>query len=129
MAIKTGFGTTITFGTSAFSFELTDVQGSDNDKREVIDSTHMGTSGGYVTKDPWDLRDGGSINVEGHFTGAQNPPSGAAKETITVDWGGTAKTWAFTGFMRNFVPKAPLRDKMTFSAVLEVAGAITKTVS
>jgi|TARA_R110000824_G_scaffold188467_3_gene369823 hypothetical protein len=128
MAADLGTGTTMTFGTSAFAFELLDVSGSGNDTREAIQTSHMGTTGNHVFI-PSDLADGGEFSVEGHYGGLVSPPSagGTAVETITIAWGGTTDTWAFSGFMTEFSPSAPLEDKMTFSSTIKVAGVITKS--
>jgi hypothetical protein len=131
MAADLGTGTTVTFGTSSFSFDLLDVSGSGNDSREAIQTSHMGTTG-YHSYIPGDLMDGGEFTVEGHFGAAEQPPTGngatgSTGETITFDWGGSGNTWAFTGFMTEFTPGATIEDRMTFSATIKVAGVITKS--
>jgi hypothetical protein len=127
MACDLGTGTTITFGTSSFAFELLEVNES-GESREAIDCTHMGTSATRAFV-PGDLTDGGSITVRGHYTGAQDPPIDAAAETITIDWGGSGLTCAFSGFMTNFAAGAQIEEKMEFTAEIKVAGAITRTTS
>ena len=37
----------------------------------------------------------------------------------------TPATWAFSGFMVEYAPKAPLKDKMTATIKIKVSGAIT----
>ena len=124
MAADLGTATTVTFGTSAFAFELLDVSGSGNLSREAIDVTHMGSSS-FRAFMPSDLKDGGEFSLQGHYGGLASPPVASTGETITIAWGGTTDTWAFPGFMTEYTPGAPLEDKMTFSATIKVAGAIT----
>jgi hypothetical protein len=115
--------------TSSFTAEWMNVDGSDNDSREDIDTTYLGTTGGYRTYMPGDLLDGGEFTAVMHWTGAEDPPTDQAAEVITIDWAGSGKTWAFSGYMKNCTPAVPLGDKMTAVATFKIAGAITKTTA
>lgn len=129
MAIDLANGTTITFGTSSFTAEILSIESSGTDGADDIETTHLGTSGGYKTYQAGDLREGGEYTITGHFTGQQKSP-GTTSETITIAWGGTAYTTAFSGYFKSFERSAPgPNEKMTFSAVLKVAGAPTHTTS
>lgn len=123
MATDIGTGTTVTFGTSAFSFDLLAVNW-DGITREVVNTSHMGTTTAH-TKMPTDLKDSGQIQVEGAYIATLDPPIDAAAETITIAPAGGGNTWAASAFMTNFSIGIPLEDKMTFSATLEVTGDIT----
>ncbi len=128
MAVDLGTGTTLTFGTSSFTIDVMSVDGSGNETREAIRTSHMGTTGTH-TYTPSDIMDGGTFTVEGNFDGTQDPPTSGAVETITIDWGGSGYTWAFDGFITEFSPSAPFEDKMSGSFTIQVAGAITKVTS
>lgn len=137
--VECATGTTITFGTSAFTANLMKV-GWKGIKRGSIDTTHMGTavvSGtkfGDRTYIPTTLSDPGEIDIEIHFNPDKLPPIDKAAETITVTFPlatglATAPTWAGTGFMTEFSFEAPLEDKMTGTGKLKMSGNITITVA
>ena len=123
-----GTGTTITFGTSGFSANIMSVDGP-GITREAIETTHMGTTTAK-TFIPADLIDGGEMSFTMQFDGALDPPTDAAAETITIDWGGagTGEKWTFSGFMTGFNPSSPLEELMTASATLKVTGDVTVAV-
>lgn len=125
MATNIGTGTTVTFGTSAFTFDLLSVNW-DSIAREAINTSHMGTTGAHTFM-PTDLVDNGEIQIEGAFIGNLDPPIDGAVETITVNvaGAGAGHQWAASGFMTNFSLGIPLEEKMTFTATLKVSGAIT----
>ena len=139
MSVDLGTGTTIVFGTSGFTAEITDISWS-GISREIIDTTHLGTSPasgseiGSKTFLAGDLTDPGEISLEGHFDPDQIPPLEAAAETVTITFplpvgGTTAATWAASCQLTSYDPSIPLEDKMTFSATLKVVGPITVTAS
>ena len=80
----TFFGATLTLATSATSFEI--MEGSkDASSVEVIDTSYIGTTGGYRTKIPGDLIDGGAYT----FTVLYDPNEGetdfvGVRQTCTV---------------------------------------------
>jgi len=122
---NTGNGTTITFGTSSFSANLLSVGGPGR-SRGSIETSHMGTTTSH-TFIPDDLVDNGEVSLEFEFNGYDTPPINGAVETITIAWGGTGDTWAFSGFMTNYEPSAAMGDRMTATATLKVTGDITIT--
>lgn len=124
MAADTGFGITITFA-SGFFAQIRNVDGPDM-SREAINTSHAGTTGGYMTKILADLADGGTIDVDLIFDPDEDPPIDSAAEPVTIAYPNTA-TWAFSGGLTNFRPTAPYDDLMTATATLTVCGAITVT--
>ncbi len=132
--IDVGTGTTISFGTSGFSAYILEV-GGPGISREVVDTTHMGTTGGKTYR-PGDLYDGGELSLSVAFDGSISPPmlAGEQPETITVTWPipaglSTGAIWSFSGFMSNYTPTSPIEDKMTASVTVKVTGSITLTAA
>lgn len=96
--------------------------------REVVETTHMGTTGAR-TYTPGTLYDPGEISIEILFDPEQDPvtPITAAAETVTVTYADAApaSTMACSGFMTNFAITGPLEDRMTATATLKLSGART----
>ena len=120
-----GFGTRITFA-SGFMAEIDEVQGP-GFKRASIETDHMLTPSGWITRQPSDRKDPGVVKVKICFNPDTTPPITNAAETITVTWpipaGKTnGATWACSGFMTEFEPTAPKDGKMTGAATLEFSG-------
>lgn len=128
-AVDVGTGATITFGTSGFTAQITDIS-IDGIERESIDTTHLGTtaSGGVGSKTyiPADLSDAGEVSIEGHFNPDTDPPIEEPAEIITITFDEGA-TWVGTGFMTAFNFDVPLEDKMTFSATIKFSGEVAIT--
>lgn len=127
---KTGLGTTLGFGTTvAWSPDYLSVAGP-NVSRGALQTSHLGTSGGYHTFDPNDLADGGEYTAEFFWDEADGfPPVIAAKETITVTNNDTgAATEAFSGFVTGFDgPTRTIGSLKMATLTIKVAGAITFT--
>lgn len=123
-----GTGTTITFGTSAYTAELLDITWSDF-SREAIGTAHMGSTPSQSFL-PGDLYDGGVITAEFHFKTNATPPITGAKETITITFplvgAGDAATWSASGFVTGFEFNDPLEDKMTATMTIKVSGDVTQ---
>ena len=115
-------GMTVVFGTSAFSAQILDIR-PPGAKRGEIDTSHMGTSVNK-TFTPEDFVDRGEMEMDIHFNPDTTPPIAAAAETITITFPAAA-TWAFTGFVTEYMPDAPLNNKMTATVKVKVSGAIT----
>lgn len=127
MATGIGTGTTITFGTSAFSADILDVSGP-NLQRGSVDLSHMGTTTAR-TFVPTDLYDGGEVTFDILFDPADAlPPINGDAETITIDPAGVGATdtLQFSGFMTGFEYGFPFEDRMTASVTVKVAGAVAK---
>jgi len=118
-----GYGTTITFGTSSFSANLLSIDGPGLE-RAAINSSHMATASSYMTYIPAALADGGTIDIEFEFNGADSPPITGATETVTIDWASTlgSGSWAFSGFMTNYSPSASVGERMTATATIKCTG-------
>lgn len=88
MAIGTGHGATIAFGTSSFTASFLSI-GSFEQTREALDNSHLGTTN-YRSKTPGDLVEPGEFtlelffNPEDHGTSDDLPPITAAAETVTI---------------------------------------------
>lgn len=122
MAIDTGFGTTLTWGTSSFEaelFELTPPGAS----RESIDTSHMSTESGAKTFIEADLVDWGEATFSIAFDPGEMPPIYAPPETITITFP-DATTWAFSGFVTGYEPTVPMEDKMTADLTVKVTGRV-----
>jgi hypothetical protein len=120
-----GTGVTVTFGTSAFSAQLLDVDWSGR-TRDALKSSHMGTTGTH-TYIPADLKEGGELSMTYHFncTDATETLLGAAAETVTVAWN-TGVSWAASCFCIEVGASAKIGETMTQTIKLKVAGAVTE---
>ena len=127
MAATVGTGATITFSTGFFA-EILAINSADW-SREVIETTHMGTTTAR-TFTPSTLYDSGTFSVELLMVPGTTPvtPMTAAAETVTVTFPdvGTA-TYAASGFMTEFSYSIPLGDRITATASIKFTGAITVT--
>ncbi len=126
-----GTGTTLVFGTSAFSCEILDISGP-NTVRETVDVTHMGSVGAkeFIASS---LVDNGELKVDVLFDPTNNAlldNDGSIAQlenevcTMTFPDGGT--TYAFDCVCTAFEVKTPLEDKMTASATWKISGLITR---
>lgn len=136
-AVDIGTGTTISFGTSGFSAEVTSIKMS-GISRAIIETSHLSTpaatSGtiGSKTFLAGKLSDPGECAIEGHFDADLEPPIEGDPETITITFPkaegeSAASKWEFSGQMTNYEFNGPLEDKMTFSATIKAVGPITVT--
>lgn len=126
-----GTGAVITFGTEAdhaWAAEILSVNGGDI-SREVIETTHMGTTGAKRFM-PGDLYDPGTLDVSVAFLPNDEPPITSAVQVITVTFpvpagGGSGATFIASGFISNFSWAVPLEDKMTADVTIKFTGAAT----
>ena len=119
-----GTGTTILFGTSAFSANLLSIDWSRS--RGFFETSHMGTTVSHAYA-PNDLVDNGEITCEYFFDGGDDPPIDAAAEPITIDWAGEGinNKWAASGFVIAVNPSAPHEDRMVMSMTIKITGGVT----
>jgi hypothetical protein len=123
-----GTGSTITFATSTgFAMRLRDINWGGG-SRPAIDTTHYGSTA--RTKLPGDIVDYGAFEAEFEFDPAAHATAANflltnAEETITINWGGSGNTSAFTGFVSDMSAEAPNEDLMVMRATIVVDGAIT----
>ena len=80
----TGHGATITFGTSGFSANVTNIT-FDEMVRPVVPTSHLATST-YDTSIPGDLVDPGGFTATLQYDPDEQPPITGAAETITVTY-------------------------------------------
>lgn len=126
--VDLGTGASIAFATSAFSAELTAINGSGM-SRASIDTTHLGNTPA-MTFQPGDLVDYGEFEIEIHLNPNNQPPIDQPKETVTITFplfagDTTPATWAASAFMTNFDFTIPLEDKMVATATIKVDGIVT----
>lgn len=119
-----GTATTITFGTSAWTSELLNVDW-DGMARGEVQTSHMGSTG-WHSFIPTDLIDPGGIEVEFHLKDNQVNPCTLVPEVITITTP-SGTTWAASGFATNYRIGLPFEDKMTASMTIKATDAITIT--
>lgn len=130
-AVNVGTGTTITFGTSSWTANVTNLS-HDGNEREAFDTTHLGTAAvganelnnkTYLLSE---VVDGGEITLDAHFNPDDPPPIGDAAETITITFNG-GSTYVFSGGVISNSSAVPNDGLMTQSLTIKVCGAITET--
>jgi len=125
MPADVGTGTTIVFGTSSFSAEVTNLNGTDM-ARSDVETSHMGTTG-YKTYIPGKLLEGGAVEMEISFDADQIPPLAAVAETVTVTFPvptgkASGANVAFSGYINSWSWTDPIEDKMTAEVTVKVDG-------
>lgn len=130
-----GFGCSVTFGTSGHVFRIDSVS-MDGIERAVIETDHMLTTEGWITKQPSDRKNPGRITLNVHHDPSLNWVTllAAAVETITfigpVPAGlSNGATIAATGFAISYTPNIAKDAKMTATLVLELSGKPTITAA
>jgi len=127
-----GTGTTIAFGTSAFTAEILGIKSS-GITRDSYETSDMATTGSK-TKSPKKLVDEGSIDIEFAFDPDAQPPINGPTETVTItfplpDGMVSAATLVGSGFITSFEWGSELEEKMMASATLTWAAAPTWTAA
>ena len=115
-------GITLEFETTAFTFELLDINPATM-HRDSLEDTHQGSPGGWKEFCPSDMIDGGEMTVTGNFDPGEWPPIDQPKEYITITFP-NGDTYRFEGFMTDYAPKASLGEKMTFDATVKISGEV-----
>lgn len=82
MAIDTGHGATITFGTQGGTWRCTRIAGH-AETRPKVNTSYLATTGFGETM-PGDLVECGDFTVQVQFQGSQGLPTMVAAETITI---------------------------------------------
>ena len=129
MAADGAFGTTIVFGTTGWTALITGVN-QDGISRAELDTSHHGTTNGWKTFIPSDLKDAGVVSLEFHFNPDDAPPIDQAAETITITFpvpsGLTnGATFACNGFMNNFTFGTPFEELLVGTSTLKLSGEPT----
>ena len=122
MALQTGNGVTIVFGTSGFTANYTRIGGTEM-SRESIETTHLGTTN-YKTFVPDDLIDGGEFSCEFYWDPAMTtfPPIDAVAETITITYV-SGETLSGSGFLTSSSgPDAENGDLLSGEFSIKCAG-------
>lgn len=136
-AVNIGTGATITFGTSSFTAQITNISLS-GVSREVLDTSNLSTpiagSGKFGSKTflAGDLVDPGSVTIEGHLNPDTVVPIEGASETITITFpvstgAPTAAKWVFPGQVISFDATVPLEELMSFTMEIKAVGPIVVT--
>ncbi len=131
----TFFGASLTLATSGETFQIIEAS-KDGTTVEMIDTSHIGTSGGYKTKIPSDLKDGGAWEFkiifdpdtdETNFVGVQQ----TCTVTFPVPSGlSSGATWAWSGTIQEHpIETLSMEEMMTASITVSVDGAITITAA
>lgn len=126
-----GTGASITFGTNAFTGQITDIQ-FEEIMREVFKTSHLGTTTAHTFM-PGDLYDPGGIDVTILYNPTIRPSFTTAAETITVtgpiaSGNTTGTTIAASGFVDKFKPgNLTLEGLMEGSMHIKFSGAFTIT--
>lgn len=137
--VNDGTGTTITFATSSFTAEITNIEWG-GIERESIDTTNLSAAApgandfGNRTFIPSALADPGELTLEIHFNPDTLPPVHLVAETITVTFplvsgDTTAAKWAGSGFATGYGAVVPLGDKMTTTMTVKMSGNQTRTAA
>lgn len=116
-------GATVTFGTSAFTANITDFAWS-GVSRPSVNADHLGSTAGTFL--PGGVVDPGELTLEIHSEGGDNlPPTDAAAETITLEFA-DGSSLAASGFITNWDPASGSTDELvTGSITIKFTGAIT----
>lgn len=135
MANDIGQGTTISFGgiltnasnTSTFKVNAVNWGGI---SRDVVDASHMLTSGGkeFVASENYDP---GELSVEIHFDPSVNPIAPMTNATTAqvvavrfANGGTTTAMWSAYGFLSGFEAGAPKDDMMTGTVTIKLSGSV-----
>lgn len=122
-----GTGATIVFTTSAFTSEITAINGTDI-SRPSLKTSHLGTTA-WDTFIPGDLADAGGVDLEFLFDPDEIPPVTAAPEVITItlpipSGGAAGATAVGTGYIESWSYGVPLEELMTGSARIKWSGEV-----
>jgi hypothetical protein len=130
MPVDLGTGASVTFGTSGFTANYTELR-LPGMSRPVIKTSHLGTTTAD-TFTPGDLVDFGEFEMDLQWDPDDFPPIDQVAETITLTFplssgGSTAAKFQFTGFAHNFSGAVPHEELMTGSLTVKISGDITDT--
>jgi len=133
MAEYEGNSSTITFGTSSWSANITSIDWS-GISRESIETSHLGTTTDktYIAAA---LTDPGELSLTVNFDPDTPPPYQSAAETVTLTFPvpsgkSTGATYAATGFITSFSMGPIVNDGLVEANVtVKFSDAITQTDS
>lgn len=111
-------GTTISLPTG-FSAELTDISET-GISREALDTTHLGTTGGWKTFIPAANADGGEVRIAGRITAGRPQMNADPEEFVITEVDGATNT--FDGFFTGYEITRQQGGLEEFSATIKVTG-------
>jgi len=138
MAARHLFGTTVTFGTSGFAAQITNVT-PPTGTRPALETTHMTTAAGaehtnasWRTYIPSDLGNWDPMRVTMHYDPDLTPPIDEPAETITIQYPpatgqSTGATMVFSGFMTSISAEVVMDNVATGDYELTVSGDVNLT--
>lgn len=130
MPADIGTGATVTFVSSSFTANITDISW-DGITRPDIKTSHLGTT----TADTFthgDLYDPGGMTLQIQFDINKTPPFGSTSEVITftppvAPGYMTAGSWSATGYVNSYGFQVPHEDLMTATIGIKFSGTIATT--
>lgn len=125
MAVDLGDGTTISFGTSAFSANVISVDGI-GVTRGTTDTTHLGTTT-WKTKILHKLAEAKPMNMTIQFDPNVDIPWTAVAETVTIDPAGSGDTLSFSGGITDTGISIRVGELMQADIEVTPLGALTVT--
>lgn len=127
MSADIGTGSTVVFGTSAFSADILSIDIS-GVTRETYNTSHMGTTSSH-TFALVDLVDNGTLTLEIAWVPGLVPPilTNGAMETVVLTFGGTGSTWTFSCGQTELGVVVPLEEKMTATCTFKISGSISRS--
>lgn len=136
MALQTGSGATIAFGTAGFTAKYTRIGGAEL-SREAIETTDLSvapasgaTTGAYKTFVPDVLIDGGEFTCEFYWdpdSTGEPPIDVLAAESITITYKSGA-TMSGSGFVTSYTsPEAEAGNLLSAEFTVKWAGAVSFT--
>lgn len=135
MSVDNGTGTTVTFGTSSITANVTAISDT-GVSREAIETTHLGTTGGR-TYIPGDIYEPGEITLSVQFDPDKNIEVDILRvaETVTITYPlasgqSTASAHASSGFITSYGNVEVAGEAlMSAEIVVKKTGALTTTPS
>ena len=120
-------GTTVAFGTSSFSANITDFSWSGVSRGAVDTSTIASTAASFL---PSGIVDPGDLTLEIHSEGGNNvPPTDGDPETITINFP-DGSSLAASGFVTGWDPASGSTGELVTGALtVKFTGAITSTAT
>lgn len=126
-----GTGTSVAFGTSAYSANLEDLSWGGLERPKVA-TTHLGTTT-MGTSMPGDIVEPGSVTLIVQYDPDTQPPIEGAAETITITYPvptghSNGATHAFTGYVTKFTPPDAKVDTLMLATIeLAISGDVSFT--
>lgn len=133
MAGKSGFGTTLTGGSSGVIGNITSISGPDM-VADMLECTTMDSTGGFEEFIKG-MADAGELTFELNYDGSASGNADTLNtafqaktiETWTIDFAGDGDTWAASGFISALGHAIPFDDKITQSVSITFTGVSTYT--